>query len=330
MILVPYCSGDLFLGQDDAANERAYGLQFSGSRIVSAIVDAAARNLGLLDAARVIVSGASAGGIGAVAQADRVSDQLSSLQQTAALAASSPAAAAAVAALDPTLRPLRVRPSPVRAVSPRFARADTKFYLIPIAGSYFDGSVTYNGTAPAPVPFIPWSFADLAKYSALWNAAVPERCAAARPQDPWACIFSVASYPTMQTPFFAVQAQTDAIVVSLHAGLPEVWNPPSQTPPRPCFNTMDPCPAEPLEYLIGWSERMYTALSPVLDGTYPAAGAFFSACLLHTEFESKKPLIKGKNYLQAAWAWVATDATGRHVHIDNCQPGEIFCGQCSA
>jgi len=337
-LLVPYCSGDLFLGLDKAPNDRAYGLQFSGFHGVTAAVDFALRTTSLWNARRVIITGESAGGIAAVAVADAIKKQIEDF--VAAETAQSEALAVSVGLGSgvSTSSPLTVGleslaasvglPSSTGAFSASTAVAATKeYYLVPIAGSYFNGEVVYTGPEPRPGAYIPWAWKDLQKYATLWNAFLPAACVAAHAAEPWRCIFSEASYPTVSMPVFAVQAQTDAVVVSLHAGVPQVWLPADQSP-RPCFNQLQVCPAPVAEYLVGWTERMRAALKPVTSRTLPGAGAFFASCFLHTEFSATAPKIGGLSHRPAVKAWLDAKAQGDHVHMDNCADGEIFCGQC--
>jgi len=152
-IYIPYCSGDLFLGQDTEQNDRAYGLQFSGIHIVNATITYALDYLGMASATVIVISGDSAGGIGAVATADMIQDKIARYLQAQG-----------------------------RITIPRVVVA-------PIAGSYFNNYFAYEPKQPddpKQIAYIPWSYNDLKRYQALWNAFVPERCAALRPSDPWA------------------------------------------------------------------------------------------------------------------------------------------------
>jgi hypothetical protein len=84
------------------------------------------------------------------------------------------------------------------------------------------------------VQYIPWSYAALEAYYPLWDAFVPTRCAVGpRAATPWECLFAAASYSTIESPIFFVEAQTDEVVMPLHDGLPAVWD---DKPPQ-CENT---------------------------------------------------------------------------------------------
>lgn len=71
MLFIPYCSGDLHLGMQTAANSD--DVRFAGHHIIEAVLSTAAYNLGLRNATDVLFTGESAGGIGCFAHADFVS-----------------------------------------------------------------------------------------------------------------------------------------------------------------------------------------------------------------------------------------------------------------
>lgn len=83
----------------------------------------------------------------------------------------------------------------------------------PIGGFYFSNDNPYSGPTPAPVQYIPWSYTALQQYQALWHAFVPTRCASqpANADQPWVCLFAAASYPSLQSPVFITEAQTDMV-----------------------------------------------------------------------------------------------------------------------
>eukprot|EP00658_Telonema_sp_P-2_P002951 TRINITY_DN11087_c0_g1_i3.p1 TRINITY_DN11087_c0_g1~~TRINITY_DN11087_c0_g1_i3.p1 ORF type:complete len:309 (+),score=90.43 TRINITY_DN11087_c0_g1_i3:62-988(+) len=70
-VFIPYCSGDLHLGQQRQPN--SWGVRFAGHHIAQAVLTDA----GLSKASHVVMSGESAGGIAALAHADWAQDQLS-------------------------------------------------------------------------------------------------------------------------------------------------------------------------------------------------------------------------------------------------------------
>eukprot|EP00479_Gromia_sphaerica_P011572 TRINITY_DN576_c0_g1_i2.p1 TRINITY_DN576_c0_g1~~TRINITY_DN576_c0_g1_i2.p1 ORF type:complete len:328 (+),score=79.60 TRINITY_DN576_c0_g1_i2:307-1290(+) len=73
-IYIRYCDGSCHTGTQSQPNE--WGLFFAGHLTVMAVVDHATTNFGLGEASEVLVSGSSAGGIGAFVNADPISEKL--------------------------------------------------------------------------------------------------------------------------------------------------------------------------------------------------------------------------------------------------------------
>lgn len=73
MVQVPYCSGDIYSGQ---RQDEAGGLWFGGHEIIKAIFSELLANHGLTHADSVVLTGTSAGGIGAVLHLDLLADAL--------------------------------------------------------------------------------------------------------------------------------------------------------------------------------------------------------------------------------------------------------------
>lgn len=69
-VYVPYCSGDTHRGTRTAASAETFGLHFSGHVNLAAIVAHLRQNRGLGEAKRILLSGGSAGGVGALFNAD--------------------------------------------------------------------------------------------------------------------------------------------------------------------------------------------------------------------------------------------------------------------
>jgi hypothetical protein len=63
-VLVPYCSQDVHTGQVLTPSPKTYGLYFAGHHVYAAILDALVSSGGLGNATDIVLSGASAGGIG--------------------------------------------------------------------------------------------------------------------------------------------------------------------------------------------------------------------------------------------------------------------------
>eukprot|EP00605_Chrysophyceae_sp_TOSAG23-4_P002507 GSChrysophyteH1.ASY1.ANO1.2770.1 assembled CDS len=70
----PYCSQDLHSGQMKAPSNETWGLQFSGHHIISAILDDM-DSKGLSSAEEIVVSGASAGGLGVWMNVDYIAER---------------------------------------------------------------------------------------------------------------------------------------------------------------------------------------------------------------------------------------------------------------
>ena len=76
-VFLPYCSGDLFLGQRNGTVSPAFPYRFSGHLIVAAAIQEVSRYFpGLANATDVLLSGSSAGGIGTFQNADFVASLL--------------------------------------------------------------------------------------------------------------------------------------------------------------------------------------------------------------------------------------------------------------
>lgn len=75
-VLIPYCSQDLWSGTVTKPSDSTFGFYFSGHLILSAVVDALVASAGLGSATEIILSGASAGGIGTWINADWLASRL--------------------------------------------------------------------------------------------------------------------------------------------------------------------------------------------------------------------------------------------------------------
>ncbi len=367
-VFVPYCSGDLFFGLDESSNERAWGLQFSGFQSLKAVLSELIKRHKFGNAQHILYSGESAGGIGAVATADFVADTLKLTAATAYFSQTGVDSdpnkkpslnATALARLLSAARggERLIGGRDYNAVTPVFpphgaALADCgreesacsvtlslleslqhfngpSFATAPVAGAYFSNEAVYKPVAPDDPPavaYIPWANKDLQKYMVLWNAFVPTRCAREPQGRPWECMFLERSYATMVSDIFTIQAQTDSVVMPLHAALPPLW---SATPAR-CNSTLSNCPATARDFIVTWSHNMRQTLVPILKHTKSNRdGMFFAACLTHTGFGVKAPLIKNTNFLTATYAWFMVDRRDQ-IFIDNCPADSAFCGKCAS
>jgi hypothetical protein len=193
---------------------------------------------------------------------------------------------------------------------------DTRVLGAPIAGYYFSNDQPYNGTSPAAVKYIPWTFAALQQYYTTWSAVVPARCRKATPAAPWKCLIGVAILPTLATPVFIMEAQTDRVVMPLHDGLPHVWY--DKVHPV-CRNTVADCPESVLKYMSRWRQQMMTALIGSAEKLPSTVGFFHPSCLVHTEFKWEGPFLSGMNYLQAFGLWAFRREASQTVRLyDTC------------
>ena len=86
-VLDPYCSQDLHSGRVVIATNKTWGLYFSGHLILKATLDALDKTGGLKDATDILVTGASAGGIGVWMNVDYIAQRYPSARVTAATVA---------------------------------------------------------------------------------------------------------------------------------------------------------------------------------------------------------------------------------------------------
>ena len=81
---VPYCSQDLHSGQRTTASDETWGLYFSGHLILEAILDDLDKKYDLNSASEIILTGASAGGIGVWMNIDYIAKRYRNTRVTAA------------------------------------------------------------------------------------------------------------------------------------------------------------------------------------------------------------------------------------------------------
>jgi hypothetical protein len=91
------------------------------------------------------------------------------------------------------------------------------------------------------------------------------------------------SFPYIAVESFAVEAQTDQVVLVDHDWIPQAYV--TEAPEQ--------------AYLAEWHANMTVALSPLMAPANTRGGAFNPACFIHTSFSPSSPLIGGKNFLQA-------------------------------
>lgn len=179
----------------------------------------------------------------------------------------------------------------------------------PIAGSYFYATwyTGPNASVPGLADFRP---AAWPQHYALWSSFVDEDCKAANPANPGFCILSNNSFPYVKSETFAIEAQTDEVVLTAHDGIPAAY---ITQPPEYAF-------------LQEWHANMTVTLSPLSNPADARHGTFSPACFIHTSFSLEKPLIKGKNYLTTAADWYfRRTAPSEYKLADDCG---ILCGVC--
>lgn len=81
---LPYCSQDLFSGQVTQPTEKTWGLYFSGHLVLESVLDELEATAGLGDATDIILTGASAGGIGVWYNVDYIAKRFPKARVTAA------------------------------------------------------------------------------------------------------------------------------------------------------------------------------------------------------------------------------------------------------
>jgi len=184
----------------------------------------------------------------------------------------------------------------------------------PIGGFYFSNNWTYTSQSPAPVKYIPWTFEALEGYYKFWSAWVPTRCASSseHAQAPWQCMISVASYATVKSEVFVIEAQTDEVVMPLHDGLPAVWNEAS----KECLNSVHGCPREIVDYMDIWRSHMWASLQQLVISS-KRDGLFHPSCLMHCSFATTSPLIHDASYIQAFGDWMFGRGS-RNLWVDTC------------
>ena len=153
----------------------------------------------------------------------------------------------------------------------------------PIAGFYFY-AYPYTGvnhTASTLADFRP---AAWPQHYALWQSFVDADCAAAHAADPSFCLLANNSFPFVTSESFAIQAQTDQVVLTAHDWLPQAYI--GEAPER--------------AYMEEWHQNMTAvALAPLLNPADTRHGAFNAACFIHTSFSTAAPLIGGLNFMDA-------------------------------
>ena len=142
------------------------------------------------------------------------------------------------------------------------------------------------------------------------NYSLPPACLQAYPGTPSNCYFLKFALQFMKVDVFVVQAQTDKMYLYQHAGFQE---PGMQLP----FTV------ETRSFARQWARTTSLAVDPVRKGqSVGRSGLFFPACWLHSEFDFAGPLVRGRNFVTAAYEWLFHD--GPRVYEDTCGD-DIMC-----
>jgi hypothetical protein len=253
---VPYCSQDLHSGQVTVPSNETWGLYFSGHLVFTSILDALDATAGLKSATEIILTGASAGGIGVWLNVGYLATRYPSARVTA----------------------------------------------VPIAGFYYY-AYPYQGinhTSSTLADFQPDAWPG---HYALWSSYVDRNCLNGLSTAPWACMLANYSFPYISTPSFAIEAQTDEVVLTAHDWVPADYR---NDPPE-------------FAYMGEWKNNMTIALAPLMNPANTRNGAFNPACFIHTSFSNTNPLINGLSYLDAFsnWYFNRTGPSGYKVQ-DTC------------
>ena len=172
----------------------------------------------------------------------------------------------------------------------------------PIAGFYFYATF-YTGPNATSGGLADFRAAAWPQHYALWSSFVDESCKAAHAANPSFCILSNNSFPYVLSESFAIEAQTDQVVLTAHDELPQAY---ISQPPEQAF-------------MAEWHANMTVALSPLMAPANRRNGAFNPACFIHTSFYLDKPLLSGLNFMQAFsnFYFQSTPPSGYKL-ADNC------------
>mmetsp|Transcript_12734 Transcript_12734/g.21161 ORF Transcript_12734/g.21161 Transcript_12734/m.21161 type:complete len:390 (+) Transcript_12734:39-1208(+) len=243
----PYCTQDLHSGQRSEASEDTWGLYFSGHLVIKSMLDDLDNNYNLTEATDIVVSGASAGGIGVWMNVDYIADRYPKARVTAAS----------------------------------------------IAGHYFYATYYTGENATQPGGMADFRESAWPTTYALYDAYVDETCKSAfeaQSLSPSYCMLSNNSFPYIASDSFAIQSQTDKVVLTGHDNWPEayMYEEPEQ------------------EFMKAWHQNMTNALLPFTHRAETTDfmkatrnGYFAAACYIHTEFNHASPIIDDWNFYQA-------------------------------
>lgn len=192
---------------------------------------------------------------------------------------------------------------------------------VTIAGFYFYASY-YDGPNATTAELADFTESGIAYSYKLYDSFVDNTCKEAMlasGKSPSGCMIANISIDYVETDIFAIQSQSDKVVLEYHDNFPGDYKmePPEQ------------------EWMSEWSANMSFALelslSQPLTLTSPRKSGFFAAaCYIHTEFGVSSPKILGLNFQQAFAIFYGSNFTAdpETYHLaDDCNGGTL-CGHC--
>jgi hypothetical protein len=245
----PYCSQDLHSGQMTEPSEQTWGLTFAGHHILNAILDDMDQH-GMKHAEEIILSGASAGGIGVWINLDYVAKRY-------------PNARVRGLSIGGFYFPATFYQGPdARVWTGQGTMADFRESAWPVTYELYQAYVNEDCKA---------------HYSSLG-------------QSPGPCLIANNSVSFVQTPVFVVQSQTDEVVMQWHDMLPDVPSLPTVQPEESAFMrewhlnmTVALTAPERAKTIAGyftaacWTHCNFNSQYPLIDGLnwYQAFGNYY-------------------------------------------------------
>jgi hypothetical protein len=187
IIYVPYCSGDLWLGNNTNPSPTSWNLTFAGNQIFLAAIQTLINDWDLEDATEVVLTGVSAGGIGVYYHLDRLADIMNHLTDYTARVVGAPQAG-----------------------------------WFSVANSWETWLATPTLAYTPPVP----DLATLYFVEVIVNYVPPPGCGSITSDvDRYTCTFYIPGYyPKVRTPTFIAENLFDAFQIFYANGVPNLLN----------------------------------------------------------------------------------------------------------
>jgi len=264
---VPYCTSDAHMGNNTELSDDTWGLYFDGHANFAAIVDHLIATSGLGDATHVLLTGGSAGSIGAYFNVDWLADRLGS---------------------DVTVKGVPnagwFNPGSLsdNDLDEIFAPSDYDRFTAGEKGNLFWDSIQLlNGTI-AP---------DTRK---LKEGVLNKDCLAYyAPNEWWACASVHIAYRYIESPLFNIHSQYDSNQIFSTQGL---------APENPNQSEIESVE----KYIEMWGKATRESLQQILNNetmtpkAYPGDGLFSTSCLSHGTFGTT---IDGLTWLPIVRDW---------------------------